>query len=140
MPDQAGHEEWGQQKLHEMEQRREVTRGRVSDAPRVERVQEGQDAEMTAMHARGDGEYVSMSMKRGAEEASSLGDDRSREVVTILLSFDLVLMNFSVSEVFSEDRFSDAVDVRGLESGLCVCDGRFKRSSRKQQHCCKLNR
>ena len=63
-----------------------------------------------------------MSMKRGAEEASSLGDDRSREVVTILLSFDLVLMNFSVSEVVSEDSFSDAVVARGLESGLCVCD------------------
>ena len=60
MPDQAGHEEWGQQKLHEIKQRREVTRGQVSDAPRVtggpesgapriERVQEDQDAEMTAM-------------------------------------------------------------------------------------------
>ena len=80
-----------------------------------------------------------MSMKRGAEKASSLGDDRSREVVTILLSLDLVLMNFTGAEVFCEDRFSDAVVVRGLESGLCVCDGRFKRSSRKQQHWCKLN-
>ena len=77
---------------------------------------------MTAMHARGDGEYVSVSMKRGAEEASSVVDDRSREVVTILLSFDLVLMNFSVSEVVSEDRFSDAVVVRGLEKwSLCLC-------------------
>ena len=59
MPDQAVHEEWGQQKLHEMKQRREVIRGQVSHAPRVtggpesgapivERAQEGQDAEMTA--------------------------------------------------------------------------------------------
>ena len=57
---QAMRSDMGQQKLHEMEQRREVTRGQVSDAPRVtggpesgapriERVQEGQDAEMTAM-------------------------------------------------------------------------------------------
>ena len=61
-----------------------------------------------------------MSMKRGAEKASSLGDPRSREVVTILLSLDLVLMNFRVAEVFCEDRFSDAVDVRGPESGLRV--------------------
>ena len=53
-------DDMGQQKLHEIKQRREVTRGQVSDAPRVtggpesrapriERVQEGQDAEMTAM-------------------------------------------------------------------------------------------
>ena len=74
-----------------MEQRREVTRGQVSDAPRVtggpesgaprvERAQEGQDAEMTAMHARGDGEYVSVSMKRGAEKASSLGDYKSKRL------------------------------------------------------------
>ena len=62
-----------------------------------------------------------MSMKRGAEKASSLGADRSREVVTMILSLDLVLMNFRVAEVFSEDRFSDAAVVRGLESGLCVC-------------------
>ena len=131
MPDQAGHEEWGQQKLHEMKQRREFTRGQVSDAPRVtggpesgalrvERAQEGQDAEITAMHARGDGEYVSVSMKRGAEKASSFCDDRSRKVVTILLSLDWVLMNFRVAEVFCEDRFSDAVVVRGLVSGLRV--------------------
>ena len=62
-----------------------------------------------------------MSMKRGAEKASSLGDDRSREVVTMILSLDLVLMNFRVAEVFCEDKFSDAVVVRGFESGLCVC-------------------
>ena len=67
------------------------------------------------------GKDVSVSMKRGAEKASSLGDDRSREVVTILLSLDWVLMNFRVAEMFCEDRFSDAVIVRGLESGLCVC-------------------
>ena len=93
---------------------------------------------METSSQRGD---VSVSMKRGAEKASSLGDHRSREVVTILLSLDWVLMNFRVAEVFCEDRFSDAVVVRGLESGLCVCvcDGRFKRRSRKQQHCCKLN-
>ena len=53
-------DDMGQQKLHEIKQRREVTRGQVSDAPRVtrgqvsdaprvERAQEGQDAEMTAM-------------------------------------------------------------------------------------------
>ena len=72
------------------------------------------------MLARGDGEYVSVSMKPGAEEASSLGDDRSREVVAILVSLDGVLMNFRVAEVCCEDRFSDAVDVRGLVSGLRV--------------------
>ena len=98
-----------------------VTGGPESGAPRVERAQESQDAEMTAVHARGDSEFVSVSMKRGAEKASSLGDDRSREVVTILQSLDWVLLNFRVAGVFCEDRFSDAVVVRGLESGLCVC-------------------
>ena len=41
--------------------------------------------------------------------------------MTILLSLELVLMNFRVAEVFSEDKFSDAVVVGGLENGLCVC-------------------
>ena len=49
-------DDMGQQKLQETEQRREVTGGQESRAPRVERPQEGRDAELTAMHARDDGE------------------------------------------------------------------------------------
>ena len=91
--------EMGQQKLQGTEQRREVTGGQESRAPTVERAQEGPDAEVTAMHARDAGEcsesrlveadswveVVSVQMKRGTEKVRSPDDDRSREIVMILM-------------------------------------------------------
>ena len=127
-------DEIGQQQLQEMEQRCATMRGQVVDAlrvtggpesaaPRVERAQEDQDAEMTATHARSGVECskfllveascwvddVSVSMKRRAEKVSS-PEDESLEIVTLLVSLDLgsVLVNFNVAELFCEDRFGDA--------------------------------
>ena len=120
------------QKLQETKQRRttdghptsaRVTGGPQSRAPRVERAQEGRDAEMTGMHARDDGDCsdfrpvgvssgmddVSVSMKRRAEKVIS-PEDESRQIVTILMSSGLVLVLviFKVAELFCEDRFGDA--------------------------------
>ena len=81
------------------EQRRAVTGGQESRAPTVERGQEGRDAEVTATHARDEGEcsefhpvesnspveVVSVQMKRGTEKVRSPNDDRSREMVMILM-------------------------------------------------------
>ena len=120
-------DDMGQQKLQETEQRREVTGGQESRAPRVERAQEGRDAEVTAMHARDDGECsesqpvemispmedVSVHMKRGTERVRSPDDDRSREIV-------MILMSCTVSQLLCEDRFGDAAVGNGLERGLGV--------------------
>ena len=89
-----------------------VTGGPESGAPRVERAQEGQDAEITAMRARrGSGcssfmlvemsswmEDVSVAMKLRAEKAS-LQEDESLETVMILMSLDLAILNFNVAEL-----------------------------------------
>ena len=89
----------GQQKLQGTEQRREVTGGQESRAPTVERAQEGRDAEVTAMHASDEGEssefrpveanslmeVVSVQTKLGTEKVRSPDDDRSREIVMILI-------------------------------------------------------
>ena len=66
-------------------------------------------------------EAVSVSTKRRTEKVCSPDDDpSSREVVAILMSLDLVLMNFKVAEVFCKNRFGDAAVDRGLECGLGV--------------------
>ena len=45
-------------------------------------------------------------MKRRAEKVSS-PDNESREIVRILMSSDLVLMDFKVAELLCEDRFGE---------------------------------
>ena len=57
-------------------------------------------------------EDVSVLVKRTAEKVSS-PDNESREIVTILMSLDLVLMDFKVAELLSEDRFGESVVGRG---------------------------
>ena len=70
------------------------------------------------MEADSQGDYVCVSMKRGAEKVSS-PENRSREIVTILMSFGLVLglvlVNFKVAKLY-EDKFGDAAVDR---SDLC---------------------
>ena len=69
-------DDMGQQKLHELKQRREtrVTGGQESSAPRIERVQEGQDAEVTATCAKRHGEY---------SEVTPVGTSRRMEDVVV---------------------------------------------------------
>ena len=88
---------------------------------------------MTATHAAGDAESkrfqpvetssqmedFSVSTKRGAEKVDS-PDDRSRETVTILMSFGLVLENFKVVVSIYEDTFGEVAVDGGLERGLGV--------------------
>ena len=50
-------------------------------------------------------EDVSVLVKRTAEKVSS-PDNESREIVTILMSLDLVLMDFKVTELSCEDTSS----------------------------------
>ena len=132
--EQAMSDGMGQQKLQGTEQRRELTGGQESRAPSVERANEGRDAEVTAIHAREKSacsefqlveansrvEVVSVQMKRGTEKVRSPDDDRSREIVMILMLLSVILVNMTVAELVCEDRFGDAAVGDGFECGLGV--------------------
>ena len=99
-----------------------VAGGQESSAPKeLGEFRRAKISEMTAMHARSDGEWsdfmpveissrmedVSVLMKRGADQVS-FPEDESRETVTILMSLGSVLVNCKVAELFCGDRVDDA--------------------------------
>ena len=65
-------------------------------------------------------EDVSVHMKRGTERVRSPDDDRSREIVMILMSCSVILVNMTVAQLLCEDRFGDAAVGNGFERGLGV--------------------
>ena len=110
-------DDMGQRRLQDAPQCRVTTGRLVLKALRVERVQEDQDAEMTATHAsRMAGcrlhpmeksswkEDVSVSLRRGTEKVGSPKYELL-EMVVILMSLSVVP---KVAELSCEDRFGDA--------------------------------
>ena len=80
-------------------------------------IDEGGCSEFQLVEANSRVEVVSVQMKRGTEKVRSPDDDRSREILMILILLSMILVNMTVAEFVCEDTFGDAAVHDGFECG-----------------------